>query len=274
MSFKNDHPDYINYQSEEYFMNKIPREFINAFLGFINRELRKDETLSKKEIVNTIGDFVPTAPTTNWGDPFLQVDLENNLNALFRKKNLHRFMDCVGNLVTEFRFDIEDLNELLEENKIGYYLENDPFGCVWEVREDTYSYSEEIESAIETVSSEFKNVTDHLTQAKEQLNDPHNLRDRKDALRDSASAMESLLKYISGINDFDKAVKYIRTNYSEQIPRNAIQDAKTIWDRIHQFTPDVRHGANITSELSQAEALYWIDRIMALIKFLSRELEE
>jgi hypothetical protein len=50
-----------------------------------------------------------------------------------------------------------------------------------------------------------------------------------------------------------------------KIPRKIISYIKVIWDRIHDQTPDVRHGSNISSDLSEAEALYWIDRINALI---------
>lgn len=37
--------------------------------------------------------------------------------------------------------------------------------------------------------------------------------------------------------------------------------------------PDARHDTNVTSELTNAEAMYWIDRIMALVKYLAREFD-
>ncbi|CAM4271598.1 hypothetical protein [Bacillus albus] len=139
------------------------------------------------------------------------------------------------------------------------------------VAEGTESRADAIEEAITEVSTEQINVIKHLTQAKKQLQEISETRSRKDALRDSISALEAQLKYYSDTKKFEDAIKYIQTEYN--IPRKIIGDAKMIWDLIHDKTPDVLHGCTINSDLSEAEALYWIDRIMALTKYLAREIE-
>ena len=37
--------------------------------------------------------------------------------------------------------------------------------------------------------------------------------------------------------------------------------------------PDIRHGQSQTSDITQEEALYWIDRMMAFVKYMSRRYE-
>jgi hypothetical protein len=53
-------------------------------------------------------------------------------------------------------------------------------------------------------------------------------------------------------------------------PDIILRDGLGIWDRIHELHPDVRHGMPEASEITKEEALYWIDRLMAYVNYLSR----
>ncbi|MDA2654229.1 hypothetical protein PDQ31_18030 [Bacillus cereus] len=220
---------------------------------------------------NIIAKNIPTKPTNNFGYDDLLRDLESFINKLSSKK-IDIILDTVAEIVSEIGIKIDKLNEVFKDNNFGFTLEYGEYeGYEWVVEKGTESRVDAIEETLTEVSADQINVIEHLLQAKKQLKEVSETRSRKDALRDSISALEAQLKYYSGIKKFEDATKYIQTKYN--IPRKIIGDAKNIWDLIHDKTPDVRHGSSINSDLSEAEALYWIDRIMALSKYLAREIE-
>ncbi|RXS89091.1 hypothetical protein [Geobacillus sp. PK12] len=276
MQFNQLHPDYQNYESKKYFMSEIPREFLDAFQGLIVATVHNRDNAVQllKLACNIVAKYIPTKPTQNWGWDYLLRDLEDYLYELHSKNKFHKFMDCIAEIANSIDIDLKELNELLLDHDIGYELDFKLYDGAWwsVVDENMQNRSESIEEALECVNEDYINVIEHLNQAKEQLSKTENSRARKDALRDCASAMESYLEYLSGENDIKEAVKKLRDEYD--LPRKIISDATSIWDRIHQQHPDVRHGSAINTDLSEAEALYWIDRIMALIKYLSRTIEK
>src|SRR5699024_11193171 len=121
-----------------------------------------------------------------------------NINSLRRKNKFNKIMDCIAEIAVYFDRDIDEFNELLEDNSIGFQLYNDPHGTVWEVMDGVTNYSEEIEEALDVVANKHVNVIEHLIQARKQLLEINNHRARKDALRDAISALEAQLKYITG----------------------------------------------------------------------------
>jgi hypothetical protein len=273
MKFKDKHPDYQNYTSEKYYYDHLPQEFFNTLQGLITSAATNSEfpNGTLRQACDIIANNIPTKPTTNSGWSWLVEDLDYYVRQL-RSKKLNKILDTIAALVKETEIDIENLNEELDDISFGFILEWDRWdGYKWVQVEGTESSVEAIEEALEEVSGEQTNVLEHLIQAKKQITELSSSRARKDALRDCITALESQLKYYSGTKKIEDSIAEIRNEYD--VPRKIIGDAKLIWDRIHDQTPDVRHGSQINSELSEAEALYWIDRIMALIKFLAREIE-
>lgn len=273
MKFKEAHPDYKDYQSDTYYYDHLPNNFFDAFHGLIEGKAISDEYPAGilKVACDIIAKSIPTKSTTNSGYTWLQEDLDWFIRKL-KSKKLDRILDTVAEIVKEIDIELDDINDVLEEISFGFLLESTMFrGYIWVVAEGTESRADTIEEALTEVSTNQINVIEHLTQAKKQLQEISETRSRKDALRDSISALEAQLKYYSGTKKFEDAIKYIQNEYN--IPRKIIGDAKMIWDLIHDKTPDVRHGCSINSDLSEAEALYWIDRIMALTKYLAREIE-
>ena len=262
------HEDYKNYTSEKYYINEIPRDFVDAFKGFIVGHI--ENTGEFKHIITIIAKYVPCDPGTNWGFPWLREDLDDVIWSLYRKNRFPKFMDCIGEIVQEyFKDKIDDINEILEDSLIGYVLSIDPWESVnWDIRENVESRTVTVSEALEEIPFTYENTAQHLEQAKEQLSRIDNPRARKDALRDCVSALESHLKYLSGKDDFRAAVKeLVDQNVGD---KKILRDALTIWTFVHEDVPDIRHGHSESISMEKEEVLYYIDRTMSLIKYLSR----
>ena len=253
----------------------MPKDFFNSFQGLIIGAIDESDYpgASLKRVCDIIAKNLPARPTTNTGYSWLIGDLDDFMRKLQSKK-LPKILDTIAEISEETEMDLDEINDLFEEIEFGYTISRDRYdGTMWEITKDAESSVESIEEGLKEASEEQTNVLEHLRQAKRHMENISDERSRKDALRDCASALESQLEYYTQKTKLEDAVRTIKTA-DNNIPRKIIDDAKTIWDRIHQETPDVRHGSAITSDLSEAEALYWIDRIMALVKYLARELED
>ena len=275
MNFLVLHPDYQNYTHDQYIYDYLPYKFYDAFHGLVIGAINNDDYPSGllRDVCDIIATKLPDRTTTNSSYAWLVEDLDTYLRKL-KEKKLNKILDIIAEVAGATSMDLDDLNEVFEELHFGFKLNWQPYdGFMWEIAEGTESYVEAIEESLAEVSKDHTNVIEHLEQAKKQLKELSSERPRKDALRDCVSALESHLKFYSppGTKKLDQAVAHITENYS--IPKAIIRDAKTIWDRIHDNNPDLRHGTTINSDLSEAEALYWIERILALVKYLSREIE-
>jgi hypothetical protein len=273
MKFKDTHPDYENYTSETHYYDHLPPRFFDAFQGLIVGAIENSEYPNGKlrAACDVIARNIPTKPTSNTGWSWLINDLDDFVRQL-KSKKLNKILDTVAEVVDAIEINIDDINEVFEEIMFGFRLDYLGFSKYqWVQVEGTESYIESIEEAFEDIPKEQINVLENLMHAKKQIRELSETRSRKEALRNCISALESQLKYYSGEKKMEDAISKIKDEYN--IPRKIISDAKLIWDRIHDQTPDVRHGSHINSELSEAEALYWIDRITALVKYLAREIE-
>lgn len=47
-----------------------------------------------------------------------------------------------------------------------------------------------------------------------------------------------------------------------------VKDGLSIWDLMHKIYPDIRHGNPNSSDLSEDECLYWIDRINTYVIYM------
>ncbi|OUM91097.1 hypothetical protein [Parageobacillus thermoglucosidasius] len=268
MRFLEQHPDYETYHSDKYLTKEIPKDFVEALIGYIVGN-RTDST-SLRNIINTIAKHVPCHPGYEWKLPYLLADLEKVIWKLYNKKNFPKFMDCIAELTEKYFInEVDEINELLMEASIGYKLSYCfPEGMVWEVNNDIGKQTQTLSETLKEIPGTYENTIEHLQQAKEQLKKIDTSRARKDALRDCVSALEAYLKYISGESKLKNAVEYLINNH--QANKKIIRDALTIWDLVNDKIPDIRHGTTVNKDLPEEEVLYWIDRIMALIKYISR----
>lgn len=270
MSFKLDHPDYASYESDEFHVADLPSGINSALQGFITRHCDDERELNG--VINDIAGRVPCEPTTNWGWSFLIEDLPYYVSKLCKTK-MHKVMDFLGDICTNSRlsFNTEDLNEFLEDLNIGYVFEGDRWNMngTWQLRKSVASRTEAVDDTSTHVKDVCEQSLDHLAQAREHLLNTQTDRDRKDAVRDCLSALEALLKSLSNKADIKDATTELR---AQNIwgPDIIVKDGLSLWDRMHNLYPDIRHGQATTSIISDEEALYWMERITTFIRYVSR----
>jgi hypothetical protein len=130
-----------------------------------------------------------------------------------------------------------------------------------------------IENVASLIANSFDQAYEHFDQALEHLRNAQSQRSRKDGLRDCLSAMESLLKTATGKNDIKDATAALKAN--KRWGNDAIvKDGLSIWNRIHELHPDVRHGQATSSDLPETECTYWVDRISAFVRYIARMADE
>ncbi|GAB3127770.1 hypothetical protein [Novispirillum itersonii] len=271
MSFKSEHPDFKGYESDEYYVVALPTAFSSALQGFLTRHC--DGTNELKSVLNDIASRIPMEPTTNWGWDFLIEDMRLYVARLC-KSDLPKAMDFLADLATNRRdsFSQETINEFLYDLDIGYELETEKWSgnTHWKLRPTVSSRSAPIKDAAPYVKNICQQALDHLDQAKDHLSNTNNDRDRKDAVRDCLSAMESLLKSISGKNDIKDATTFLRAEKTWGLDI-IVKDGLSLWNRMQDLYPDVRHGNPNKTEMTDEEALYWVERITCFIKYISRK---
>ena len=269
MGFKQEHRDYQSYESKDYYVNIFPEDFCSALEGYIARHCQNAQQL--KGVINDIASRIPRELTHNWGWDFLIGDLSDYVWDLCNSK-FHKTMDFLSDFFDRFQgdIDLEDFNEFLEDLKLGYILEYDSWeGFNWKIRENVSNRVEKFEETTAAVKDICTQRLEHLQQAKQHLLSTENNRDRKDAIRDCMSAMEAMLKTITGEKDVKHATGQMRQegNWGPDI---IVKDGLSLWNRLHDMYPDVRHGNPKKSELTDEEALYWVERINCFIMYISK----
>lgn len=271
MGFINDVPNYRTLQSASYLTDELPDDFWDGFHAYAARTARK---IGTKKTINLLNDIALLPPTTNWGESFLQEDLSNSIWEIRRKAKDGDFplaMDAVRIIVEEGGFDSREINDWLQRNRIGYTIFSDGLHHYsWEIRESVDNVTREVEDASEMVKSVSQQALEHLEQARNQLENIENERARKDAVRDCASAMEAVIKEYGKINDIGDATKALKDSDSWG-KSDIVKDGNSIFNTLHRLYPDFRHGSTETSEMTKEEAIYWVDRIMAYIKYMIRK---
>ena len=271
-SFKDNYPDYESYADGDLYYTKTPPGLVSALKGLIHRVVPGTSHL--KAVCNDIAGRIPFEPTQNWGRDFLINDLDSLLDNL-AKKRLHKVMDFIHDFAVEHSSDndfMEDLNDLFGQTDFGYRLRfsKDPFDSLnWDLVEVPQIDDKTITAAVAEVADICQQASDHLRQAREQLQKTDNPRAWKDALRDCLSAMEALVNQLGGSSEIEKSTKVLRES-GKWGPDIVVKDGLGIWNRMHDLYPDIRHGNHSVSPLAREEAIYWIDRLMAFVGYVAR----
>lgn len=274
MSFVNDVPNYKTLESDIYFTDELPDDIWDEFHAYAARVARK---IGTKKAVNILNDIVLLPPTTNWGESFLQEDLDYAIRTIRNKGDFPLAMDAILTIVQKGCLNLDEINDWLMRNKIGYFIAENPVhnyigGSFWKNRETIDNIASELEDTSSMVKSVSQQALEHLEQAKFQLENIENERARKDAVRDCASAMEAVIKEYGKINDIRDATKSLRGS-GKWGKDEIVKDGDAIFNTLHRLYPDLRHGSTESSEMTREEAIYWVDRIMAYIKYMIRKCE-
>ena len=272
MSFRKDIPNYKTLHSETYNLTTVDKNIWTKLEAYSQRVCDNSDEL--KVLVNRLSELALIPATTNWGWDFLVNDLSHVIYVLGKQVGegkFHLLMDTIAVIADAGSLDLEEIDEFLLEFNLGYCLNIDPFTSkhFWTVRDDITDLTENIENVQDLIKDGFQQAIEHFEQAKKQLANADSERARKDAVRDCASAMESIIKILGNDNDIRNASKMLR---DQEIwgKDTIVKDGDAIFNTLHRLYPDLRHGSTEISEMGIEEAQYWVDRITAYVSYMIR----
>lgn len=271
MSFKDDNPNWKLYSNSVRNMNTVPPMAFAELEGLIRKSSNDSREL--KGVLNGFAEIIPCEPTQNWGWNFLENDIAIYVDALKAKVNKGKFpvfMDCLAVLINVGDLRLEDINEFLEDNNIGYCAEyNFNHQVTWRSIEES-DVIERLEEAQATLSSVSKQACDEIRRARKSLEDSDDERAIKDSLRSCVSAMEAVIKEFGHDDEIGNATKNLR---DAKIWGNddIVKEGNTIFNTMHRLYPDLRHGSTKSSNLTLNEAEYWIGRILNYIQYMDKQ---
>ena len=270
MGFLKDIPDYKGYLDNDYHMTDIPDKSVtwNTLQAYAN----KAENF--RSIVCQLRDIALLPPTTNTGYPWLVEDLQDAFRTIRKKTNEGKiacFYDAIAAIAEEVFLDEEEINEFLFEQGLGYKINKGVNKYNWIVRDNTLKMSDKIDKTLHSLKKRpFDQAVENLQQAKLHFQNLSNERALKDAIRDCASAMESIIKILGKDDDIKKASKNLRTSKSWGLD-DIVKDGEAIFNKLHYLYPDFRHGSTGMSNMTINEAKYWADQMICFIDYILRQ---
>lgn len=272
MSFRIDIPNYKTLHSENFNLTTVDKNIWTKLEAYSQRVCDNSDQL--KALVNRLSELALIPATTNWGWDFLVNDLSHVIYVLGKQVSDGKFyllMDTIALIAEAGSIDLEEIDEFLIEFNLGYCLNVDPLTrkYFWTVRNDITDLTENIENVEELIKDGFQQAIEHFEQAKKQLANADSERARKDAVRDCASAMESIIKILGNDDDIRNASKILR-DQNVWGKDTIVKDGDAIFNTLHRLYPDLRHGSTEISEMGIEEAQYWVDRITAYVSYMIR----
>jgi len=272
MSFRRDIPNYKTLHSENFNLTTVDKNIWTKLEAYSQRVCDNSDQL--KALVNRLSELALIPATTNWGWDFLVNDLSHVIYVLGKQVSDGKFyllMDTIALIAEAGSIDLEEIDEFLIEFNLGYCLNVDPLTrkYFWTVRDDITDLTENIENVEELIKDGFQQAIEHFEQAKKQLANADSERARKDAVRDCASAMESIIKILGNDDDIRNASKILR-DQNIWGKDTIVKDGDAIFNTLHRLYPDLRHGSTEISEMGIEEAQYWVDRITAYVSYMIR----
>lgn len=275
MAFKQDIPQYKNYSEEKFYMHSVPDDVWSELQGLIVRYANNDCNMLKKYL-NQFSTIIPYEPTQNWGWSFLISDIPYFVSEIRNKVKKGHFdilMDCIAVLIDGNDDRANEMNDYLEEHNIGYACELDLFSkqVVWFVKDESNAdVREKLTLTKLDVKSVSKQAFEEIDRALKIVeSDYEHERSRKDAVRNCVSAMEAVVKAYGNNNEIKNASKTLRDAKiwgADWI----VKEGDAIFNIIHRYYPDLRHGSTSSSTISKEEASYLIERITIYINYMQK----
>lgn len=269
-SFKKTHPDYLSYQDNQYHYTTVPSALTDQLTGIFIR-LAAEKGVGLKAVCNQVTNYIPTAPTQNWGYDYIKSDFVSYMQDLAKK--LPNFMDCMAAFIDNDSDLKAPIEEAFEECKFGYFLDPDifPIKMIWLLKEDTSASNAPLQDAIAQTKDVCQATHERLELTLKKLAEVKTALGRKDAMREAMHALEGFMKKITATNDIQDADKALRADPDKWgSDKRIIGDGMSIWDRFHQKHPDLRHGNPETTDISKEDVIYWIMRISIFISYLNQ----
>lgn len=276
MSFKTDFPEFKSFQdTDNYYYKTLPSKFWNGLQGLILAFSDSEREL--KANLNAIAEKIPCSPTTDWSWSVLENQISYYVRQLRQKveenDRLDILMDYLAELVSENYERVERLNEYLVEIQVGYECKMGLNGFTRrEIKWNRKEKAQAIDTLTETqemVESDFQQAFEEYTLAIETWKSAINERARKNVVRSCLSAMESIIKICANENEIKNATDKLKKD-DRWGKSYFIKQGLSIFNKMHELYPDLRHGSTATSEMSMEEAEYWVGTISAVIKYMKR----
>jgi len=80
---------------------------------------------------------------------------------------------------------------------------------------------------------------------------------------------QAMLKSISNEKDSKGAIYKMRKDVNWGISA-IVKDGLSLWNGLHYIYPDIRHGNPQISAITDNEALYWVERVLVYIRYVSK----
>lgn len=81
--------------------------------------------------------------------------------------------------------------------------------------------------------------------------------------------MESLLKKVTNTNSVANANNYLMQNKDVWGDKMVLTDGHKMWKHIQDTYPDVRHGDEGITDMSEEEVTYYADRILIYVNYIT-----
>ena len=177
MAFIDDIPHYKELEDDEYYFHSVPSQAWDELEALIQSSAEDASEL--KMILIKIGYKVRYKTITDFGYSWLLEHISPIVSKLRKcveeRGRFNIFMDCLAILVDDGGKSIAEVNEYLEDNRIGYQGYHDRMGTYWFIIGEEMSDGEEAVSASESGKSDTEIVKEVSAQLREKTEEISNM---------------------------------------------------------------------------------------------------
>lgn len=272
MSFSEDIPNYASLRSDEYEMQVVPSGFFSAFEGLVVRTAKhvpEDAADCLLGILSNFASIIPCSPPINWGfNNLIRNELQDISAQLRRSSDISKIMECLDVLM-EFGLPYEEINSALRLHNIGYEYRAGEHGDGWFPRESNENLIQDLEETQASVRSISSQAEQQISAALDDLGNAENEMARKTIVWRLVCSMEAVVKMLGGANEIREATRLLN-QAGIWGPSEIVKDGHSIFNRVQQLYPDLRHGSTSQSVMGEAEAYYWVGRLSCYMRYLAK----
>jgi hypothetical protein len=273
--------DHAQYTDSDCYRKSVPANLSGSlaelFVSACGPDAESSTATTMRKVADDLLTMAGKKPTANWDVGSLKAEIRAAFHIL-EESSFDKFMDATLNAFQRLYKAhpsgreklIGSINAILLTANMGYTVRTVEGSerLLWESRPEAAAGVSSLTAAAAAVADISQEALAHLEQAKSHLLNPTNSRSRKDAVRDAMSAMESMIKKLAADSDFDGACKKLREEKVwgyDQI----VKDGPSVWGLLHKHHPDIRHGQPSGTDINLEEAIFWIDRITAYVRYMA-----
>jgi hypothetical protein len=279
--FAHQFKDYEQYNDGDWYRKSVPANLPSTLAEVLAAACGADgesaTATTMSSVANELLAIAGKKPTSNWDTGSLKAEIRSAYHILV-ESGFDKFMDATLNAAQRLckahpsaqTTLLDKINDTLLRANMGYTVRtvDGTDHLAWEARSEAVAGVALLNATGAAVADLSKEAFEHLEQAKTHLLNPASARSRKDAVRDAMSAMEAMVKKLAGENDYDDACKKLREEKVWGIDQ-IIKEAQSVWGFLHKHHPDVRHGQASGTDITIEEAIYWIDRVTAFVRYMA-----